>query len=244
MAPVEPPTTSTDDLAARLEESEARYASLIERGGYGLYRSSTNGAFLEVNTTLATMLGYDEPRELLAVDLARDIYLDPQERERLISRGPAPAGAERIDTRWKRRDGSPLSVRISVRPRLDGNGELQWWEGVVQDITERQRHEELRRRSERLASIGTPLAGVAHELNNPLAAIMGFSQLLLRRPLASDDRTALEAINHEALRSANIVRNLLAMVRRKDGERRVATNVNDIVGYIVRTRRYALETAG
>ena len=95
-----------------------------------------------------------------------------------------------------------------------------------------------------MASIGTTLAGVAHELNNPLAAIIGFAQLLLRKPWPPDDRAALEAINHEALRSATIVKDLLAMTRKRDGARRVATNVNDIVGYIARTRRYALETAG
>jgi PAS domain S-box-containing protein len=245
MASVEPPTTSTDDLATRLEESEARYASLIERGGYGLYRSSANGQFLEVNATLATMLGYGAPTDLLALDLARDIYLDPEERERLIAHArPSHGEPDWIDTRWKRRDGSPLNVRISVRAHVDGHGELQWWEGVVQDITERQRHDELRRRSERMASIGTTLAGVAHELNNPLAAIMGFAQLLLRKPWPAEDRAALETINHEAIRSATIVKDLLAMARKRDHERRVRTDVNDVVGYIARTRRYALETAG
>ena len=118
------------------------------------------------------------------------------------------------------------------------------YDGIVEDVTERQRRDELLRRSERMASLGTTLAGVAHELNNPLAAIMGFTQLLLRKPWPSEDRAALETINHEAIRSATIVKDLLALTRKRDVERRVATNVNDIVGYIARTRRYALETAG
>ena len=86
----------------------------------------------------------------------------------------------------------------------------------MQDVTERQRHDELRRRSERMASIGTTLAGVAHELNNPLAAIMGFAQLLLRKPWPAEDRAALETINHEAIRSATIVKDLLAMARKRE----------------------------
>ncbi|HEY4307247.1 MAG TPA: ATP-binding protein [Gemmatimonadaceae bacterium] len=245
MASVEHPTMSTDELSAQLRESEARYTSLIQRGGYGSYRSSPTGRFLEVNSTLATMLGYDDPASMLVLDLSRDVYLDPEERPRLISRAPVTADdSDWVDTRWKRRDGSPLHVRISVRPHIDRDGGLQWWDGLVQDITERQRHDELRRRSERMASIGTTLAGVAHELNNPLAAIMGFAQLLLRKPWPIEDRSALETINHEAIRSATIVKDLLAMARKRDHERRVRTDVNDVVGYIARTRRYALETAG
>ena len=126
----------------------------------------------------------------------------------------------------------------------DADGEVCAYDGIVEDVTERQRHDELLRRSERMASLGTTLAGVAHELNNPLAAIMGFAQLLLQKPWPSEDRAALETINHEAIRSATIVKDLLALTRKRDVERRVATDVNDIVGYIARTRRYALETAG
>jgi hypothetical protein len=91
---------------------------------------------------------------------------------------------------------------------------------------------------------GAVLAGAAHELNNPLAAIMGFSQLLLRRRWPLEDRTALEAIHHEALRSATIVKDLLALARRRGIERRAPADVNGLVAYIVWTRRYALETAG
>ena len=131
-----------------------------------------------------------------------------------------------------------------MRAIFGPGGGVAFYDGIVEDVTERQRHDELLRRSERMASLGTTLAGVAHELNNPLAAIMGFAQLLLKKPWPAEDRAALETINHEAIRSATIVKDLLAMARKRDGERRTAADVNDIVGYIVRTRRYQLETAG
>src|SRR5207237_7921179 len=99
-----------------------------------------------------------------------------------------------------------VTVRLSVRPEFDAHGDLVGFDGIVQDVTELQRHDELLRRSERMASLGTTLAGVAHELNNPLAAIMGFAQLLLKKAWPSEDRAALETINHEAIRSATIVR--------------------------------------
>lgn len=95
-----------------------------------------------------------------------------------------------------------------------------------------------------MATVGATLAGVAHELNNPLAAIVGFSQLLLKKSWPEDDRTALEAIHHEATRSAAIVKDLLALVRRRAATEHAPTDLNDIVSYIARTRRYTLETAG
>jgi PAS domain S-box-containing protein len=235
---------TADQLRAALKEAEERYDALVRRAGYGIYRSTPAGRFIQVNLVLVAMLGYDSADELLGLDLAHDVYLDPEERERLTERARAHSFPEWIDARWKRRDGTPLNVRLSVHPRLNGKGEVEMWDGIVQDVTERQRLEELRRRSERMATIGTTLAGVAHELNNPLAAIMGFTQLLLKKTWPSEDRAALETINHEAIRSATIVKDLLALARKRDVEKRVRTDVNDVVGYIARTRRYALETAG
>jgi PAS domain S-box-containing protein len=238
-----PPKTA-DELRAALRRAEERYDALIRRVGYGIYRSSIDGRFVEANHVLAGMLGYESPDNLLALDLPRDVYLDPQERDRLMQRPAIHGYPDWVDTKWKRADGSPITVRLSVRPEYDAEGEIAGFDGIVMDVTELQRHEELLRRSERMASLGTTLAGVAHELNNPLAAIMGFAQLLLKKAWPTEDRAALETINHEAIRSATIVKDLLAMARKRDVERRVRTDVNDVVGYIIRTRRYALETAG
>lgn len=235
---------TAEQLLRALKDAEERYDALVRRACYGIYRSTPDGRFIEANLVLATMLGYESADDLLALDLAHDVYLDPEERDRLTTRARAHSFPEWVNARWKRRDGTPLNVRLSVRPRLDANGEIETWDGIVEDVTERQRLEELRRRSERMATIGTTLAGVAHELNNPLAAIMGFAQLLLKKSWPSEDRAALETINHEAIRSATIVKDLLALARKRDVEKRVRTDVNDVVGYIARTRRYALETAG
>ena len=95
-----------------------------------------------------------------------------------------------------------------------------------------------------MATVGATLAGVAHELNNPLAAIVGFSQLLLKKSWPEEDRVALEAIRHEASRAAAIVKDLLALVRKRSVSGHAPTDLNDIVSYIARTRRYTFETAG
>src|SRR4051794_28505923 len=189
-----PETAATiEELRTALANAEARYEALVRRAGYGIYRSTAQGRFLAANATLVAMLGYESVEELLALELSRDVYLDPDERGRLMQQSATVRDyPEWFETRWKRRDGSPITVRLTVRADYDARGEIEFFDGIVEDITERQRQDELLRRTERMATIGTTLAGVAHELNNPLAAIMGFAQLLLKKPWPAEDRAALE----------------------------------------------------
>jgi PAS domain S-box-containing protein len=237
--------TTAPELRRALALSEQRYRTLVDRAGYGTFRFSPAGRFLEVNSSLVAMLGYDAPESVYRLDLATEVYLNPAEEGGLRQRANGPAFVDWVETRWKRRDGTAVVVRLSTRQSSDdAGGEPEAYEGIVEDVTERQRREEMLRRSERMASLGSTLAGVAHELNNPLAAITGFAQLLLKKWWPEDDRTALETIDYEARRSATIVRDLLTLVRERDGERRVRTNLNDVAERAAHTRRYAIWTAG
>jgi len=236
------PERADETLTRALEESEDRFRRLVHRVGVGVFRASLGGRFVEVNPALGRMLGYAHEEELYELTMARDVFADPGECERLrarLARGPV----ERVSTRWKRSDGTCLTVRLSLRTMLDADG-AALVDGIVEDLTERLRQQEALRRTERMACLGATLAGVAHELNNPLAAILGFAQLLLKKEMDEESRRALETIDHEAARAGRIVRDLLTLARKPEGERRGRIVLNDVVSYIVGTRRYALETHG
>jgi two-component system NtrC family sensor kinase len=220
-------------------------AAFLDRAVYGIYRSTISGRFVYVNPALVKMLGYDSPAELYELDIPTQVYSEPAERDVLLRRAREDRLGRWSQARWKTRDGSTVVVRLAVSTVHDADGQARFFEAVVEDVTESLRREEILRRSERMSSLGTMLAGVAHELNNPLAAISGFAQIMLRNGrLSSDDRSAVETINHEANRAARIVRDLQAFARERTYVQREAVDLNDVVSYVLAAQRYTMDSHG
>jgi len=110
----------------------------------------------------------------------------------------------------------------------------------VRDITERKKMEEQLVVTDRLASIGELASGVAHELNNPLTGIIGFSELLLDEDIPDNVRKDLRVIQMEAQRSAGIVRNLLTFAR-KHAPAKEPVDINSTIQKALELRAYELK---
>src|SRR5206468_11948586 len=93
---------------AALRRSEESHRALVQHASYAIYRSSVDGRFLTVNPALVRMLGYESAQQLLAVDLALDIYADPEERQRVLALFEVDDVVEGIEVSWKRRDGEAI----------------------------------------------------------------------------------------------------------------------------------------
>ncbi|ODT03260.1 MAG: hypothetical protein ABS52_10275 [Gemmatimonadetes bacterium SCN 70-22] len=235
---------TTGHPADTFQGSEAWTRALIDRAGFGVFRCTADGTLVDVNAALATMLGFSDPGALKASGLSDTLWSSREERERCLAELESGARETSHDVQARRRDGSVLHLRLSVTADRDGRGRVRFVEGIAENITERERREEVVRRGERMAALGRTLAGVAHEINNPLAAISGFAQILLKREQPAEDRHALETMLHEARRAARIVKDLLAIARRQEGTERVRVDASAVVSYIVDTQRYAMETRG
>lgn len=107
---------------------------------FGVFQWSLSGRLLKANETLVHWLGYESEQELLAADLASDVCQDPETYERLI--GEDQQRVKELELNWKRKDGSPIVVRLSGHAMRDPQGTLLGFEGIVQNITE---HKEAQR---------------------------------------------------------------------------------------------------
>jgi PAS domain S-box-containing protein len=174
-----------------LRASETRHRSLVERAAYGMYRSSVDGKFLDVNPALVRMLGYPSSEELLSVDMARDVYADPQQRAAVIEIYRKSGTLDPCELRWKRKDGRNITVRLSGGAFKNDRGETLGFEMIAEDITERRNLEEQLRQSQKMEAVGRLAGGIAHDFNNLLTVIKGYSELVL------DDFTPADPRRHE-----------------------------------------------
>ena len=113
---------------------------------------------------------------------------------------------------------------------------------ICEDITEERRLREQLLQSGKMSAVGQLVSGVAHELNNPLAGVMGYTQLMLRRPIEPEMRADLERVFHEAQRAARIVQNLLTFARKHKPERRLL-GLNGIIEKTLELRAYELRVS-
>ncbi|MEE8353056.1 MAG: PAS domain S-box protein [Dehalococcoidales bacterium] len=232
-----------------LLDSEERYSSLVNNVRLGIFRSTpgANGKFLEVNPAMEEITGYSRG-ELLEMDVA-DLYADPDLRQAVAERAAATDGKVTTELTFRRKDGDEIVISDTKFAVRDGAGQLICFDGVLEDITERRLAENRRRDleqrallSSRMASIGEMASGIAHEINNPVASIVGLADLLLEGDIPPDVREDIGVIHAEAERVAGIVRKLLTFSRRSDPERELV-NVNEIVQTTLDVRAYEIGTS-
>jgi PAS domain S-box-containing protein len=224
-----------------LQRADARLkllAAATEQTGDLILITRADGRFEQANQAFLRALGYARHElpalgfdELIGADsvkLATDIPAEVRER-----------GVWRGTVLRRRKDGSTFPAACSVAAIRNSAGTITHFVGVERDITDEIRLRDQLVQSERMSAIGELVAGVAHEINNPLQTIVGCVELMLDEPTSSANQRDLELVRQEAGRAGQIVRNLLSFVRRGSSDRGAA-DLNQLVQTTAKLREYHL----
>jgi len=229
--------TEQKRMETELKESEERFRSLVEDINDIIYSLDPQGRLTYLSPAFGRIFSYDID-ELMGKSFVDFIHPDdlPKALERfeqLFEGDLDPYQYRLID-----KDGRYVYVESSAR-RVYRDGKPIGLFGVLRDITEQKKMQEQFLQTEKLSSLGGILSGVAHELNNPLTTIVGFSELLAKKEMPENIKEDLTAIHEEAIRSSKIVQSLLTFARKHAPEKRMV-NINEIIQDAYRLREYEL----
>ena len=146
--------------------AEKKYQDIFDGALEGFFLTTPEGKAITANRALAAMLGYDSPQEVVAriTDTAHDLWVDPEERASFTRQIEEQGFIRGRECRFKRKDGSTLWVLLNCRCMRNAKGELIFFEGSIQDITERRQAEMLLRDSEELyrSTFEQAAVGIVH----------------------------------------------------------------------------------
>lgn len=227
--------------AGELQRVDARLrllAAATEQTQDMILITQSNGQVEHANDAFVRTLGYSRA-ELHRCSFAELLDKGFRDVDRRIREELRARGVWRGTLLRRRRDGSTFPAACTITALRD-SGAITHLVGVERDITEELRLQDQLVHTERLSAIGELVAGVAHEINNPLQTVIGSVELMLEEPQAPSTRRDLETVRREAARAAQIVRSLLAFVRRGTPER-VPLDVNHVVRDVIALREFQLQ---
>lgn len=215
--------TERKRMEVALRQSEERYRGLFENANDIIYTQDLAGNFTSVNKVAETVTGYSL-EEVLRMNFSQLFSVADTEKMRQMTKRKLSGETDstRYEITFPAKDGRAVQLEVSTTLIFE-NGEAVGVQGIARDITERKRAEQALRasqaqlqQSQKLEAIGQLAGGVAHDFNNMLTAVTGYTELSLKR-LDKDHpvRRNLEEIKKASDRAASLTRQLLAFSRKQ-----------------------------
>jgi PAS domain S-box-containing protein len=201
-----------------LVRSEEKYRDIFENAVEGIFQTTPDGCYLQVNPALAKMYGYESPEELMTTisDIGHQIYVDPEDRL-LLQEAIAKQGfVEGFEAQQYQKDGTKIWTSSNARAVLNPHGNIIYFEGTVENITDRKHLESQLLQAQKMEAIGTLAGGIAHDFNNILSALIGYGNLLHMK-MDEDDplRIYVERMLVSSEKAVNLTQSLLAFSRKQ-----------------------------
>ena len=198
-----------------LRRSEERYRDLVENARDVIYTHDLAGNYTSINKVAEHLIGYTR-EEILKMNLFEIVAPEYHEKARqLIDTTLAGDGETTHDLEILSKGGSRVAFEVSAR-LIYQNGVRIGVQGIARDVTERKHLEAQLQQSQKLEAVGQLAGGVAHDFNNLLTVILGYSEMLLRRPNIDDPvYRSLEEIKKAGERASSLTRQLLAFSRKQ-----------------------------
>lgn len=212
-----------------LKEAEQKYRSIFENATVGIYRSTpdSKGKLLTVNPAFAQIMGYESPEVMVEsiTDISSQFYVNSADRERLRQLLGEKGRVQGFETLFHRKNGEIIDVSISSNLIRDENSEILYYEGILEDITEKKQASQFRIEKEAAEAANKHksefLANMSHELRTPLNAILGYTELILDKiygEVPDKIREVLERLEKNGRHLLNLINDVLDLSKIEAGQ--------------------------
>jgi two-component system, NtrC family, sensor kinase len=216
-----------------LSRSESKYRRVFESSMDMIFILDGHGRFVDINKAGLGALGYGSTDELVGEMELENLFVSSEDFREVVDDINRHGFVKNRECRLRSKTGAELYVLLSATGGKDDEGHPIRYEGMAKDITARKHLERQLQQADKLASLGQISTGLAHEINNPLGVVLGYTQLLLRETKPdTQTRDDLKTIEKHARNCKTILDDLLKFARGTP-TKKASIDINECMGEVI-----------